>query len=135
MTVNNGYGALEFRYGWQSKDPDQWPSRYNYATYGVGYYSGFVGNPEVLGKPNAIFGFVNFPLSNDVVGGMFLKLVLLWDSPIIWNPMIRNSNPENDAIGSPFAVYFNLNFGAAYKMTREWISYMEWTLHIFPMEE
>ena len=62
--INSGYGALEFRYGWQSKDPDKWPSRYNYATYGVGYYSGFVGNPEILGKPNAVFGFVNFPLTN-----------------------------------------------------------------------
>ena len=51
--VNDGYGALEFRYGWQPKDPDKWPSRYGYASYGVGYYSGFVGNPKVLGKPNA----------------------------------------------------------------------------------
>jgi len=33
-----------------------------------------------------------------------------------YNPV---SNPDNDAIGSPFAVYFDLYFGAAYKMTRE----------------
>ena len=39
--VNQGYGAVEFRYGWQPKDPDKWPSRYGYASYGFGYYSGF----------------------------------------------------------------------------------------------
>ena len=116
--VNDGYGALEVRYGWQSKDPEKWPSRYGYATYGVGYYSGFVGNPEVLGKPNAIFGFVNFPLSrpdrrNVLETGLSLGLTYNLE------PFDALSNPENDAIGSPFAVYFNLNFGAAYKMTRE----------------
>lgn len=116
--VNDGYGALEFRYGWQSKDPDKWPSRYGYATYGVGYYSGFVGNPEILGKPNAVFGFVNFPLSNPSKRNVLetgLSLGLTYNL----EPYNEETNPINDAIGSPFAVYFNLNFGAAYKMTRE----------------
>lgn len=116
--VSNGYGALEFRYGWQSKDPDKWPSRYNYATYGLGYYSGFVGNPEILGKPNAVFGFVNFPLTNTSkrnVLEMGLSLGLTYNL----EPYDSESNPENDAIGSPFALYFSLNVGAAYKMTRE----------------
>jgi hypothetical protein len=116
--VNNGYGALEFRYGWQSKDPDKWPSRYNYATYGVGYYSGFVGNPEVLGKPNAVFGFVNFPLSNTSRRNV-LEIGIALGLTYNLEPYDPESNPENDAIGSPFAAYFNLNFGAAYKMTRE----------------
>jgi len=61
--LNDGYGAVEFRYGWQIKDPEHWSSRYNYATYGVGYYSGLVGSTEIIGKPNAVFGFLNFPLS------------------------------------------------------------------------
>lgn len=116
--VNDGYGALEFRYGWQPKDPDKWPSRYGYASYGVGYYSGFVGNPKVLGKPNAVFGFVNFPLSNPLRKNVFemgLSVGLTYNL----EPFDEETNPENDAIGSPFAAYFNLNFGAALKMTRE----------------
>lgn len=117
-TVNDGYGALEFRYGWQPKDPDQWPSRYGYASYGIGYYSGFVGNPKVLGKPNAVFGFVNFPLTNPLRKNVFemgLSVGLTYNL----EPFDEESNPENDAIGSPFAAYFNLGFGAALKMTRE----------------
>ena len=48
-TVSNGYGGVEFRYGWQLTDPEHWTSRYGSASYGVGYYSGFMGDPEVLG--------------------------------------------------------------------------------------
>ncbi len=116
--VSNGYGALEFRYGWQSKDPDKWPSRYGYATYGVGYYSGFVGNPQILGKPNAVFGFVNFPLTNTSRRNV-LEIGLALGLTYNLEPYDPETNPENDAIGSPFAAYFSLNFGAAYKMTRE----------------
>lgn len=117
-SVNNGYGALEFRYGWQSKDPEKWPSRYGYATYGVGYYSGFLGDPEVIGKPNAVFTFVNFPISNPNRRSVIetgLSLGLTYNL----KPYDPDSNPENDAIGSTLAAYFNLHFGAVYKMTRE----------------
>jgi len=62
--LNDGYGAVEFRYGWQMKDPEHWSSRYNYATYGVGYYSGLVGSTEIIGKPNAVFGFLKYACDN-----------------------------------------------------------------------
>jgi hypothetical protein len=116
--VSEGYGSLEVRYGWQNTDPDHWSSRYGYATYGLGYYSGFVGNPQVLGKPNAVFGFVNFPLSRPGKRNIFemgLALGLTYNL----EPYDAQSNPENDAIGSPFAVYFDLYAGASFKMTRE----------------
>ena len=116
--LNDGYGAVEFRYGWQIKDPEHWSSRYNYATYGVGYYSGLVGSTEIIGKPNALFGFLNFPLSkrgnrNILETGLSLGLTYNLE------PYDPESNPDNDAIGSPLAVYFNLNFGGSYKVTRE----------------
>ena len=116
--VNDGYGSLEFRVGWQLKDPDHWTSRYGYATYGVGFYSGFVGNPEVLGKPNAIFGFVDFPLTNRLrrnVLEMGFGLGLTYNL----EPYDANTNPINDAIGTPLALYFNLYAGGAYKISRE----------------
>ena len=62
-TVDGGYGAIEARYGWQSTDSTSWQAETGYPSYGVGYYSGFIGDPDILGKPNALFGFINFPLS------------------------------------------------------------------------
>ena len=117
-TVDGGYGAVEARYGWQAADSTMWHAETGYPTYGVGYYSGFIGDPEVLGRPNAIFGFFNFPLSK-------YKRRNIWEIGqslgITYNlePFNAESNPTNDAIGAPFAVYFNLSFGAAYKLTRE----------------
>lgn len=116
--LNDGYGALEFRYGWQSKDPEHWSSRYNYATYGVGYYAGLVGTTEIVGKPQAVFGFLNFPL-NKRGSRNILEMGLSLGLTYNLEPFDPNSNPSNDAIGSPLAVYFNLNFGGAYKLTRE----------------
>lgn len=116
--VSDGYGSVEIRYGWQPKDPEHWTSRYGYASYGIGYYSGFVGNPQVLGKPNAIFGFITFPLSRGDKRNVF---ELSQSLGITYNlePYDEVKNPENDAIGSPFAVYFNLSIGGAFKWTRE----------------
>ena len=117
-SVNNGYGAVELRYGWQPKDPEHWTSRYGYASYGVGYYSGFVGDPDVLGKPNALFGFINFPLSNSRKrnGWEISQAVGLTYN---LEPYDDVKNPNNDVIGSPFAVYFNLGVGGVYQLTRE----------------
>lgn len=117
-TVEGGYGAVEARYAWQSNDSTGWQAESGYPSYGVGYYSGFIGDPEVLGKPNAVFGFINFPLSP------YHKRNIWEISPslgITYNlePFDAVSNPTNDAIGADFAVYFNLAFGAAYKLTRE----------------
>lgn len=116
--LNDGYGALELRYGWQSKDPDHWSSRYNYVTYGLGLYSGLVGTSEIVGKPKAVFGFLTFPLSNRGSRNI-LEAGLSLGMTFNLEPFDPKFNPDNDAIGSPLAVYFNLNFGGAYKLTRE----------------
>jgi len=117
-TVNDGYGAVELRVGWQPSNSEEWPSRYGYSSYGIGVYSGFMGDPEVLGKPNAIFGFITFPLSRGDKRNVFETSL---SSGITYNlePYDPDSNPENDAIGTPLAVYFNLSMGGSYKWTRE----------------
>lgn len=116
--VSDGFGSVEFRFGWQPNDKEHWSGQYGYASYGLGYYSGFIGDPQVLGKPNAVFGFITFPLTHPSKRNRFEmgpSLGLTYNL----EPYDPDTNPENDAIGSPFAVYFNLYFGGAYKATRE----------------
>ncbi len=60
--LESGYGAVEVRYAWQSRDEEIW-GKYGYPSYGVGFYAGFIGDPEIFGNPNALFGFMNFPIS------------------------------------------------------------------------
>jgi len=116
--VKSGYGAVEVRYAWQSKDSTGWVSESGYPSYGVGYYSGFIGDPEILGKPHALFGFINWQLSRSEKRNVWEvnpSLGLTYNL----RPYDNDENPDNDAIASPFALYFNLSFGAAYKVTRE----------------
>jgi len=117
-TVDGGYGAVEARHGWQSKDSTGWKAEAGYPSYGVGYYSGFIGDPEVLGKPNALFGFITFPLSRSEKRNVWEIGPSLG---VTYNlePFDAENNPTNDAIGANFALYFNLALGASYKLTRE----------------
>src|SRR5699024_7848174 len=61
--LDNGYGSVNFKIGWQPTHPTSWASRYNYPAYGFGFYSGFLSDARVFGNPNAVFGFIRFPLS------------------------------------------------------------------------
>ncbi len=115
--LESGYGALEVRFAWQSRDEEIW-GKYGYPSYGVGFYSGFLGDPDVFGNPNALFSFINFPVSNPSRRNQFAiepSLGLTYNL----NPYDPENNPLNDAIGARMAVYFNLNFGWAYQWTPE----------------
>ncbi|MDM9630295.1 acyloxyacyl hydrolase [Robiginitalea aurantiaca] len=115
--LESGYGALEVRFAWQSRDEDIW-GKYGYPSYGVGAYAGFLGDPDVFGNPNALFGFINFPISKPSRRNQFNiepSLGLTYNL----EPFDPENNPLNDAIGARMAVYFNLNFGWAYQWTPE----------------
>ncbi|QKJ64142.1 acyloxyacyl hydrolase [Flavobacterium sp. M31R6] len=116
--LEQGYGSLEARVGWYPKSPENWSQYYGNPSYGVGFYSGLIGDPEILGKPNALYGFINFPLSKP---GKRTGIEISPSFGLTYNlvPFNEIENPNNDAIGSKIAVYFNLHFGAAYQMTRE----------------
>lgn len=113
-----GYGAIELRLAWQNSNPDSWASQYGYPSYGVGLYSGFIGDPQIFGNPNAIFGFINFPISKPFRRNAF-SLEPAFGLTYNLEPFNSETNPSNDAIGSRTTVYFNLNSGWTYKWTKE----------------
>jgi hypothetical protein len=113
-----GYGAFEVRYAWQNSNTESWASQYGYPSYGIGFYSGFIGDPQIFGNPNALFGFINFPISKPFRRNAFNIEPALG---LTYNlePFNSETNPTNDAIGSRVTVYFNLNFGWTFKWTKE----------------
>ncbi|MDG5800689.1 acyloxyacyl hydrolase [Marinilabiliaceae bacterium ANBcel2] len=115
--LGNGYGALQVRYGWQSNNPESWQSSYLYPLYGFGWYSGFIGNPDHLGTPGALYGFISFPLFKHDRHQMVIEPAAGISYDL--KPYDESSNVINDAIGSRFNVYFNLNIGAVYRLNRE----------------
>jgi hypothetical protein len=117
--VLDTYGSFELRYGWQPSDPDNWTNQYGYFSYGIGYYIGFIGDPEIIGTPNALFGFINIPLSDSGRRNVFQISPALG---VAFNlePYDPITNPDNDTVGGSFATYISLGFGAEYKISNKW---------------
>lgn len=116
--LDNGYGAFEIRYGWQPSNPEAWSSTLSYPSYGIGWYSGYIGDPDIFGNPNALFGFINFNLSRPQKRNS-LEISPAFGITYNLKPYDEENNPENDAIGSKFAVYFSASIGGVYRLNRE----------------
>lgn len=116
--LDNGYGGVTIKYGWQSSNSESWASRYGYPSYGIGIYSGFLSDAEVFGNPNAIYGFIKFPFSDPSRRNIFALETSLGLTYKL-NPYDSETNPVNEAIGARAAVYFNIDFGFTYEWTRE----------------
>lgn len=113
--LDNGYEALDLRFGWQAYDYDSWSAIFNYANYGVGYWASNVGDSNILGQPMAFYGFINFPLyrSNN------LELLMGPALGFAFNikPYDKEENPQNDLSGGSIAAFFNPSISAAYKVS------------------
>ncbi len=114
----NGYTALEFRYGWHTKGDHEWEGAYNHPLYGIGWYSGYIGDVSTFGSPNALYGFMSFPLTDKSKRHVLMLEPALG---LTYNlvPYDPETNTLNDAFSARMAVYFNLNFGGEVKLTRE----------------
>jgi hypothetical protein len=116
--VEFGYSAVNIKFSWQPSVDNEWTRDTGYASYGIGFFTGNLGDPQVFGQPNALYGFINFFLSNSQSKHIF-EIAPAFGLTYNLNPYNPETNPLNDAIGARMAVYFSLNFGAAYKMNRE----------------
>lgn len=115
--LSSGYGSLEIRVGWQTDGTQAWTGAYGYPSYGFGWYSGAIGNPEILGQPNALYGFLSFPISINRRHTFISDLAFGYTYDL--NPYDPENNPLNDAIGARGAVYFNWGWGGRYNLNRE----------------
>jgi hypothetical protein len=104
MTVGN-----ELRLGWRTDGSEDWQKALNNPLFGVGVYGGNIGDPQFLGTPSGVYGFIHFPFlrsqrhhfNGEIAAGLTYDLVS-------YN---AETNPDNDAIGSSVAVYFNAHIG------------------------
>ncbi|WP_224484435.1 acyloxyacyl hydrolase [Robertkochia aurantiaca] len=116
--VSYGYGALDVRFAWHPSKLNRWSEDTGYASYGIGYYTANIGDPQVFGNPHALYGFANFFLSKPDRRNV-LELSPALGLTYNLEPFNEETNPLNDAIGARMAVYFNVNFGGAYTLNRE----------------
>jgi hypothetical protein len=115
--LKNGYAAIEFRAGWQSKGKQQWQKELNYPSYGVGLYNGYIGDVDIFGSPHAIFGFMTFHASRIKRNSWQIEPAI----GVTYNlkPYNAKMNPINDASGAKVAIYLSLHAGGKYRLNRE----------------
>ena len=116
--VSFGYTAMDVRFAWHPSKDNLWTADTGFASYGFGFYRATIGDPEIFGEPTALYGFVNFFLSRPNRRNV-LEISPAFGITYRLEPYDAESNPTQDALGARAAVYFNLNFGGAYKLTRE----------------
>ncbi len=114
--LDHGYKSVELRLGWQSSGRENWQRVFNCPSYGIGFYTGNIGNPAELGYPSGVYGFIYAPVHRRkkhyfVVG---LSLGITYDLA----PYDSLKNPNNDAIGSKVDVYFNADVGGVWEITK-----------------
>jgi len=113
--LNDGYKSLELRMGWQSTGEKEWQRVFNYPSYGIGFYTGDIGNPTILGNPSGVYGFFYAPFHrrkrNHFEAG--LSLGITYDL----NPYDSTTNPLNDAIGSKLDAYVNFGITGVLKVS------------------
>lgn len=103
---SNPFQAMEFRLGWQASGMDNWSERFNYPKYGVAFYTSLFHTKEI-GNPNAIFGFVDFPIwRRQKIDKLDISLGV--GVSFGFNHFDAISNPYNIAIGSYANLYFDL---------------------------
>ncbi|GAO42502.1 acyloxyacyl hydrolase [Flavihumibacter petaseus] len=115
--LKNGYGSIELRYGWQSTGKAGWNAEHLYPSYGIGWYSGYIGDVDIFGSPHAFFGFITLPITHSRRNIFQVEPAL----GLTYNlkPYDPETNVTNDAIGAKFAVYFSIHAGGKYRLTRE----------------
>lgn len=115
--LQNGYVSAEVRLGWQTDQRNEWARHYNFPAYGIGWYTGYIGDVNTFGSPNALYGFMSFNLSKQNRNQFIIEPAL----GLTYNlkPYNPQNNALNDAIGSKVTVYFNLSLGGLYQVNRE----------------
>ena len=111
----NPYFGNELRLGFQTTGTEYWHQPYNYPTFGLGFYSATFNN-TVLGKPKAVFAFLEFPFARKAKSYFSTS----WGIGAAFNINEYDSitNPENVAIGSDLNVFIDFSFMYKHMLTK-----------------
>ncbi|MBN1252306.1 MAG: acyloxyacyl hydrolase [Bacteroidales bacterium] len=109
--------AFETNIGFRTKGDKNWQQIYKYPTLGLGYYYADLGNPDLLGKVNAIFPYISIPI---IESNKFI-LSYKFSEGIAWlnKKYDLYDNKYNIAIGSHLNVYINLSLESKLKIAKK----------------
>lgn len=113
--LEKGYTSVEMRIGWESTGRQEWQRVFNYPSYGLGFYTGNIGDATILGNPSGLYGFFYAPVLRRKRHHFEAGLSLGFTYDL--NTYDSKTNPLNDAISSKVSVYFNIGAGGVWKIS------------------
>lgn len=117
-SLQDGFRSFDVKFGWQSQNPDSWVSMYNFPAYGIGFQKLYVGAPEVVGNPNALYGFIHFQL-NKPKPNQRLKLFFSPAFGVGFGliPFDSIENPDNYLASTSAALYVKFALFGSIRLT------------------
>lgn len=94
-----------------------WQALYNFPSLGIGYYHGSLGNNEILGKANALYGFIEAPYYKEKHITILYKFG--FGLSYLSKKFDLENNIYNSAIGSHFNVLVHLSFDAKINLLKK----------------
>ncbi len=105
------FQSFSLQYGIETDGRKLWQQLYGYPTWGFAYYTVNFFNPDELGTPSSIYGFINAPIIKRFKNWSINYEVgfgLTYD----WKPFDQNTNPYQYAIGSSNTVFIDAGLNA-----------------------
>lgn len=112
--MENRANTFELKIGVQSIGKKKWQQYWAYPTYGIGFYSAYLGSSDSLGQPSAVYLFYGGPMKRWKRLGLFYEMSvgISYD----FNKYDPEDNPNNDIIGSSVNVYLAARVYLQYKI-------------------
>lgn len=110
------YSGMNIKVGWRIENQnDPYFKLYNYPIYGVGFYTSTFRN-DILGKPYALFGFVQTQFANYNNNKLTLAYRIGLGLSGNFKPYNTSTNPFNLAIGSKNNVFIDFGLKGQYSI-------------------
>lgn len=122
--VNSSYyNGLDIRLAFRRTNKnDVYSNVYRRPYTGVGWYASTFHNADV-GKPNAIYWFLNFPFTFERDKRLTFSYTAAFGLSYNFNPYDPVKNPTNIFVGSYRNCYVHLGFSMNYQVARNWALY------------
>lgn len=108
--------SVQIRVGKKANGSKLWEQLYRYPEYGFGYYYADLGDPQILGKVNALYFFLNSPFYRSQVTSLNYEFAA--GISYLNKCFDYRNNYLNNAIGSHFNAYFNFNINLQIKILK-----------------
>lgn len=116
--LDDGFESFDVKLAFQPSDNTKWYRYYRYPSYGLGFSKFYPSAPNIIGNPNAIYGFIDFPMGRYHPGKrnkLFFSTAFGLGFGV--NPIDLEENPLNDAMSSSMGMFTRLGLIGNYQLS------------------